>query len=67
MNGSYPEIEQWRQHREELLREAERTRLERQLKLARKRREASSEESQRCAWQVSVGTWVLRLEKVPVE
>ena len=26
MNGSYPDIEQWREHREELLREAERTR-----------------------------------------
>ena len=67
LNGSYPEIEQWREHREELLREAERTRLERQLKLARKRRESSGEESRRGAWQVSVGRWVLRLEKVPIE
>ena len=67
MNGSYPEIEQWRQHREELLREAERTRLERRLKLAQKRRESSGEDSRREAWQVSVGRWVLRLEKVPVE
>ena len=67
LNGPYPEVEQWREHREALLREAERPRIERQLNLARKRREASSEESQRCAWQVGVGRWVLPLEKVPVD
>ena len=67
MNGSYPEVEQWREHREELLREAERTRLEQQLRLARKQRETPGDESRRGPWQVSVGRWVLRLEKVPVE
>ena len=67
LNGPYPDVEQWREHRKELLREAERRRLERQLRLARKRRESSDEESRRGAWQVSVGRWVLRLEKIPVE
>ncbi len=67
LNGSYPEVEQWREHRKELLREAERTRIERQLRLARKRHESSLEDSRCGAWQVSVGRWVLRLEKVPVE
>ena len=67
LNGPYPEFEQWREHRKELLQEAERTRLERRLRLTQKRRESSGEESRRGTWQVSVGRWVLRLEKTPVE
>jgi hypothetical protein len=63
--GGYNEI--WQERREELLREAERSRLERRLRAARRERSLLSKYARRRAWRVSVGGWVLRLEKVPVE
>ena len=63
--GGYTEI--WRERREELLREAERACLERRLRAAHRERSSVPEHAGRRAWRVSVGGWVLRLEKVPVE
>jgi hypothetical protein len=57
----------WRERREELLREAESARLERRLRAACRGRSSLPEHAGRRAWRVSVGGWVLRLEKVPAE
>ncbi len=51
------------ERREELLREAERQRLARELRAARRERRSVPERTQGTAWRVSVGGWVLRLEK----
>ncbi len=57
----------WRERREELLREAKSSRLERRLRAARRERSLLPKYARCRAWRVSVGGWVLRLEKVPVE
>ena len=65
---SYIQMEfQARERQEELLRGAERARLESQLRAARRERSSVPEHTGCRAWRVSVGGWVLRLEKTPVE
>ncbi len=53
----------FRERQEELLREAERARLEGQLRAVRRERSSVPEHTGCRAWQVSVGGWVLNLEK----
>jgi len=50
-------LEVWRHHREELLREAENSRLAREAR--RKRREAGRE------WKINLGGWTLQLRRIP--
>jgi hypothetical protein len=50
-------LEAWRHHREELLREAENSRLAREAR--RKRREAGRE------WKINLGGWTLQLRRIP--
>jgi hypothetical protein len=50
-----PEV--WRQHREDLLKEAENARLAREIR--RERKGASGE------WRVNLGRWILQLRKIP--
>ena len=49
-------LEVWRHHREELLREAENTRLAREIR--RGRREAGRE------WKINLGGWTLQLRRI---
>ena len=50
-------LEVWRHHREELLREAENSRLAREAR--RRRREAGRE------WKINLGGWTLQLRRIP--
>ena len=50
-----PEV--WRQHREDLLKEAENARLAREIR--RERKGASRE------WRVNLGRWILQLRRIP--
>jgi hypothetical protein len=47
----------WRQHREDLLEEAENARLAREIR--RRRKEASRQ------WRVNFGGWILQLRRIP--
>ena len=49
-------LELWRQHREDVLKEVENTRLAREIRRGRKG--ASSE------WRTTLGGWILRLQRV---
>jgi hypothetical protein len=57
MHDQLTRLEVWRQHREELLREAENSRLAREAR--RKRREAGRE------WKINLGGWTLQLRRIP--
>ncbi len=50
-----PEV--WRQHREEVLREAENARLAREIRRGRK---GASRQ-----WRVNLGGWILQLRRIP--
>jgi hypothetical protein len=57
MHDQLTRLEVWRHHREELLREAENSRLAREAR--RKRREAGRE------WKINLGGWTLQLRRIP--
>jgi hypothetical protein len=57
MHDHLTRLEVLRQHREELLREAENARLARE---ARRRRSGSSRE-----WKINLGGWILQLRRIP--
>jgi hypothetical protein len=57
MHDQLTRIEVWRHRREELLREAENSRLAREAR--RKRREAGRE------WKINLGGWTLQLRRIP--
>jgi hypothetical protein len=50
-------LEVWRQHREDLLKEAKNARLAREIR--RGRREAGRE------WKINLGGWTLQLRRIP--
>jgi hypothetical protein len=50
-------LEVWRQHREDLLKEAENARLVREIRRGRK---GASRE-----WQISLGGWILQVRRIP--
>jgi hypothetical protein len=57
MNDNLTRLEVLRQHREELLQEAENARLARE---ARRGRRGSGRE-----WRISLGGWILQLRRIP--
>ena len=57
MHDQLTRLEVWRHHREELLREAEHSRLAREAR--RRRREAGRE------WKINLGGWSLQLRRIP--
>jgi hypothetical protein len=57
MHDQLTRFEVWRHHREELLREAENSRLAREAR--RRRREAGRE------WKINLGGWTLQLRRMP--
>jgi hypothetical protein len=57
MHDQLTRLEVWRHHREELLREAEHSRLAREAR--RRRREAGRE------WKINLGGWTLKLRRIP--
>jgi hypothetical protein len=57
MHDQLTRLEVWRHHREELLREAENSRLAREAR--RKRREAGRE------WKINLVGWTLQLRRIP--
>ena len=57
MHDQLTRLEVWRHHREELLREAENSRLAREAR--RRRREAGRE------WKINLGGWTLQLRRIP--
>jgi hypothetical protein len=57
MHDQLTRLEVWRHHREELLREAEHSRLAREAR--RRRREAGRE------WKINLGGWTLQLRRIP--
>jgi hypothetical protein len=57
MHGHSAQLEILRQHREELLEEAENARLGKDIR--RRRREASRE------WRIHLGGWILQLRRLP--
>ena len=57
MNDNLTRLEVLRQHREELLQEAENARLAREVR--RGRRGSGGE------WRISLGGWVLQLRRIP--
>ena len=57
MHDHLTRLEVWRHHREELLREAENSRLAREAR--RRRREAGRE------WKINLGGWTLQLRRIP--
>ena len=50
-------LEVWRQHREDLLKEAKYARLAREIRRGRK---AASRE-----WRINLGGWILQLRRIP--
>ena len=69
----WPEIDNWgdilggcRNHRTELLGEAQKLNLERQLRLARRQQEAILEDHTQSSWHVVLGRWIVRINKVSV-
>jgi hypothetical protein len=57
MHDQLTRLEVWRHHREELIREAEHSRLAREAR--RRRREAGRE------WKINLGGWTLKLRRIP--
>jgi hypothetical protein len=57
MHDNLTRLEVLRQHREELLEEAENARLARE---ARRRRSGSGRE-----WKINLGRWILQLRRIP--
>ncbi len=57
MHDQLTRLEVWHHHREELLREAENSRLGREVR--RRRREAPRE------WRINLGRWTLQLRRIP--
>ena len=57
MHDYLPRVEVLRQHREELLKEAEDARLARE---ARRGRRAAGRE-----WRINLGGWILQLRRIP--
>jgi len=50
-------LDVWRQHREDLLKEAKTAQLTREI---RRRRKAASRE-----WRINLGGWILQLRRIP--
>ncbi len=57
MHDYLARLEVWRQHREDLLREAENARLAREIRRGRK---VTSRE-----WRINLGGWILQLRRIP--